>query len=103
MIIIIKTTDQVSARNAIDAVSGALEKISFQRSTFGAHQNRLESALKINSNVSENTQASESLIRDTDMAKEMIQFSLQNVLSNAAQSMLSQANKSNADVLSLLA
>ena len=76
--------------------------LKFDRSVFGAYQNRLEHAIKINDNTSENTQAAESLIRDTDMAKEMVKFSTQGILQQAGQSMLAQADQSNQGVLSLL-
>jgi len=91
-----------NARNAMDAVKGALEKVSKQRSDLGAIQNRLEHTIKNLDNVTENTQAAESQIRDTDMAKEMVKYSNNNILAQAGQSMLAQANQSNQGVLSLL-
>ena len=92
----------VNARNAMDMVKAALESVSKQRSDLGAVQNRLEHTIKNLDNVSENTQAAESQIRDTDMAKEMVRYSNNNILAQAGQSMLAQANQSNQGVLSLL-
>ena len=92
----------VNARNAMDMVKAALESVSKQRSDLGAVQNRLEHTIKNLDNVTENTQAAESQIRDTDMAKEMVRYSNNNILAQAGQSMLAQANQSNQGVLSLL-
>ena len=100
--------DQISvmthslAKNAIMAVKTALQKISEQRSNLGAIQNRLEHTIKNLDNVVENTQAAESQIRDTDMAEEMVRYSNNNILAQAGQSMLAQANQTNQGVLSLL-
>jgi flagellin len=80
----------------------ALTKVSRQRSDLGAVQNRLEHTIKNLDNVVENTQAAESAIRDTDMATEMVRYSNNNILAQAGQSMLAQANQSNQGVLSLL-
>lgn len=91
-----------AARATISSIEGALQILNFDRSVFGAYQNRLEHAVKINDNTSENTQAAESLIRDTDMATEMVKFSTQGILQQAGQSMLAQADQSNQGVLSLL-
>jgi flagellin-like hook-associated protein FlgL len=91
-----------SATSAIDEVSEALKKISEQRSLFGAYQNRLEHAANINDIVAENTESAESVIRDTDMALEMVKYSNANILRQAAQSMLAQANQSKDGVLKLL-
>jgi flagellin len=91
-----------SATSAIDEVSEALKKISEQRSLFGAYQNRLEHAANINDIVAENTESAESVIRDTDMALEMVKYSNANILRQAAQSMLAQANQSKNGVLKLL-
>ena len=92
----------VNARNAMDAVKNALQSVSKQRSDLGAVQNRLEHTIKNLDNVTENTQAAESQIRDTDMAKEMVKYSNNNILAQAGQSMLAQANQTNQGVLSLL-
>ena len=94
--------DGANARTAMDAISKALESVSQQRSDLGAVQNRLEHTIKNLDNVVENTQAAESQIRDTDMATEMVKFSNNNILAQAGQSMLAQANQSNQGVLSLL-
>lgn len=91
-----------NALRTIDEVARALEIVSRQRSVFGAYQNRLEHSVKINDNAAENTQAAESTIRDTDMAEEMVRFSNYNILQQAGESMLVQANQSNQGVLSLL-
>ena len=91
-----------SATYAIDAISDAISKVSSQRSALGAVQNRLEHTISNLDNVSENTSSAESRIRDTDMAKEMVNYSKNNILAQAGQSMLAQANQSNQGVLSLL-
>ena len=95
-------SDGSNARAAISTIKGALEKVSKQRSDLGAIQNRLEHTVKNLDNVVENTQAAESQIRDTDMATEMVRYSNNNVLAQAGQAMLAQANQSNQGVLSLL-
>ena len=77
-------------------------EISKQRSDFGAYQNRLEKAYNVNKNTQENTQYSESRIRDTDMAKAMVEYSNHNVLLQAGQAILSQMNNYNQGVLQLL-
>ena len=87
---------------AISAIAGALSKVSSQRSKLGALQNRLEHTIANLDVAAENTQAAESRIRDTDMASEMVQYSKNNILAQAGQSMLAQANQSNQGVLSLL-
>ena len=83
-------------------VKSALQTVSTQRSDLGAVQNRLEHTIKNLDNVVENTTSAESAIRDTDMASEMVRFSNNNILQQAGQSMLAQANQSNQGVLSLL-
>jgi len=83
-------------------VKKALETVSTQRSELGAIQNRLEHTIRNLDNVVENTTAAESQIRDTDMATEMVRFSNNNILAQAGQAMLAQANQSNQGVLSLL-
>ncbi len=93
---------QEAATNAIDEIADAIQIVSKQRSRFGAYQNRMEHSYQINQNVSENTQASESQIRDTDMAEEMVKYSNNQVLLQAGQSMLAQANQANQGALSLL-
>ncbi len=91
-----------SASRAINEVKGALQVVSDQRSLFGAYQNRLEHAYNINKNVEENTQASESLIRDTDIADAMMEYSINNILLQAGTSMLTQANQSSQLITQLL-
>ena len=96
----VDTEDDATA--AIDRISEAISKVSSQRSSLGAVQNRLEHTINNLDNVSENTTSAESRIRDTDMAKEMVNYSKNNILAQAGQSMLAQANQSNQGVLSLL-
>ena len=96
----VNTEDDATA--AIDRISEAISKVSSQRSSLGAVQNRLEHTINNLDNVSENTTSAESRIRDTDMAKEMVNYSKNNILAQAGQSMLAQANQSNQGVLSLL-
>ena len=90
------------ALKAIETIKEAIQKVSTQRSSLGAVQNRLEHTIKNLDNVVENTTAAESQIRDTDMASEMVKYSNNNILSQAGQSMLAQANQTNQGVLSLL-
>lgn len=91
-----------SAGNAMDKIQSAINMVSEQRSYLGALQNRLEHTIANLDNISENTQAAESRLRDTDMADEMVEYSKNNILAQAGQSMLAQANQSNQGVLSLL-
>lgn len=91
-----------NAREAIDVVGEALKIVSTQRSILGAVQNRLEHTIANLDNVVENTTSAESAIRDTDMAEEMVKFSNNQVLMQAGQSILAQANQANQGVLSLL-
>jgi flagellin len=90
------------ALKSIETIKEAIQKVSTQRSALGAVQNRLEHTIKNLDNVVENTTAAESQIRDTDMASEMVKYSNNNILSQAGQSMLAQANQTNQGVLSLL-
>ena len=90
------------ATYAIDAIADAIQKVSDQRSALGAVQNRLEHTIKNLDNVVENTTAAESQIRDTDMASTMVEYTKNNILMQAGQSMLAQANQSTQGVLSLL-
>ena len=98
----LKVDTEKSATKAIDTISDAIQKVSSQRSSLGAVQNRLEHTINNLDNVVENTTSAESRIRDTDMAKEMVNYSKNNILAQAGQSMLAQANQSNQGVLSLL-
>ena len=95
-------TDDTNALNAIETIKAALNKVSDQRSALGAVQNRLEHTINNLDNVVENTTSAESQIRDTDMATEMVKYSNNNILAQAGQAMLAQANQSNQGVLSLL-
>lgn len=98
----LKTGTATNAQSAITVVQSSIEKLSKLRSKLGAVQNRLEHTVANLDNISENTQSSESRIRDTDMAEEMVQYSKNNILQQAGQSMLAQANQANQGVLSLL-
>ncbi len=98
----LKVDSFANAGDAMDRIQKAIDKVSTQRAQLGAVQNRLEHTIANLDNVSENTQAAESRIRDTDMAKEMVTYSKNNILAQAGQSMLAQANQSNQGVLSLL-
>ena len=91
-----------TANASLSAIQGAIDKVSRQRSALGALQNRLEHTVANLDTVSENTSAAESRIRDTDMAKQMVEYSKNNILAQAGQSMLAQANQLNQGVLSLL-
>lgn len=91
-----------NATDAIDVISDALNMVSRQRAALGAVQNRLEHTINNLDNVVENTTSAESAIRDTDMAEEMVTYSNANILQQAGQSMLAQANQANQGVLSLL-
>ena len=95
-------TTQQNANKAIDQIDAAINKVSMVRATFGSVQNRLEHKID-NMNVTvENLTSAESRIRDTDMATEMMNFTKQNILTQASQSMLAQANQLPQSVLSLL-
>ena len=95
-------TDNENAVNAIQTIKESIQKVSTQRSALGAIQNRLEHTINNLDNVVENTTSAESAIRDTDMATEMVKYSNNNILAQAGQAMLAQANQSNQGVLSLL-
>ena len=94
--------DEAGATAAIDTIANAIKTVSAQRSALGAVQNRLEHTIANLDNVVENTTAAESRIRDTDMAEEMVEYSKNNILAQAGQSMLAQANQATQGVLSLL-
>jgi len=98
----LKVTTATLAKSSINVVKNALQNVSTMRSNLGAIQNRLEHTIKNLDNVVENTTSAESAIRDTDMATEMVKYSNNNILAQAGQSMLAQANQSNQGVLSLL-
>ena len=91
-----------NAGKSMDSLDNAIATVSERRSYFGAMHNRLEAAKKVDDNASENTQAAESRLRDTDMAKEIMENSKQNILEQAIQSMMAQANQSTQGVLALL-
>jgi len=95
-------TNDKNATAAIDTIASALKIVSSQRSELGSVQNRLEHTINNLDNIVENTTSAESAIRDTDMATEMVKYSNYNILAQAGQSMLAQANQSNQGVLSLL-
>ena len=98
----IKLDTLSGSRKAISAITQAIAKISDIRSALGAVQNRLEHTISNLDNIVENTTAAESEIRDTDMAQTMVEYSKNNILAQAGQSMLAQANQSTQGVLSLL-
>ena len=98
----LSVTTTESAGWAMDSLDVALEHVSRVRSSLGAYQNRLEHTIANLDNISENTQAAESRIRDTDMAKTMVEYSSSNIIMQAAQSLLAQSNQSNQGVLTLL-
>ena len=95
-------TSGAKATYAIDAIAEAIQRVSDQRSTLGAVQNRLDHTIANLDNVVENTTSAESAIRDTDMAAEMVDYTKNNILAQAGQAMLAQANSSTQGVLSLL-
>lgn len=98
----IAVTAATTAGKTVTQINSAIVKVSTERSTLGAWQNRLEHTIKNLDNASENLQASESRVRDVDMAKEMSTYSKQNILKQAATSMLAQANQAPQGVLQLL-
>ena len=95
-------SSQESAKTATTTIDAAIKKVSAARGKMGAVQNRLEHTINNLDTASENLQTAESRIRDTDMAEEMVNYSKNNILAQAGQSMLAQANQSNQGVLSLL-
>ncbi len=97
------TASTASKAGALNkSIKTAIKKLNEQRSELGAVQNRLEHTINNLDNIVENTTAAESAIRDTDMAAEMVKFANNNVLAQAGQAMLAQANQANQGVLSLL-
>ena len=100
--LLVNGKDSKNADAAINTIANAIQKVSTQRSALGAVQNRLEHTINNLDNVVENTTSAESQIRDTDMATEMVKYSNNNILAQAGQAMLAQANQSNQGVLSLL-
>ncbi len=95
-------SNETGATEAIERAGVAVRRLSTMRSKIGAQQNRLEHTIANQKNIIENTQHSESVIRDTDMAEEMVRFSKESILQQAGQSMLAQANRSTEGVLALL-
>lgn len=98
----VKVGTAAAAQSSITIIQNSITNLSALRSKLGALQNRLEHTVANLDNISENTQSAESRIRDTDMAEEMVQYSKNNILQQAGQSMLAQANQANQGVLSLL-
>ena len=98
----VKVGTASAAQSSITILQNSITNLSALRSKLGALQNRLEHTVANLDNISENTQSAESRIRDTDMAEEMVQYSKNNILQQAGQSMLAQANQANQGVLSLL-
>ncbi len=91
------------ATKGISVIAKALKMVNAARSTYGAYQNRLEHAYNINQNTAENTQSAESIIRDTDMANEMVKYMNLSILTQAGDAMIAQANQSKQLVLQMLA
>ena len=98
----VNLSTQESAQKATTAIDAAIKKVSASRGKMGAVQNRLEHTINNLDTASENMQTAESRIRDTDMAEEMVNYSKNNILAQAGQSMLAQANQANQGVLTLL-
>ena len=98
----LKVSSYDAAGSAMQKIQSAIDLVSTQRSELGALQNRLEHTIANLDNVAENTQAAESRLRDTDMADEMVEYSKNQILAQAGQSMLAQANQSTQGILSLL-
>lgn len=98
----LEVSSYAAAGSAMNAIQSAIKLVSDQRSYLGALQNRLEHTISNLDNISENTSAAESRIRDVDMAEEMVEYSKNNILAQAGQSMLAQANQSTQGVLSIL-
>jgi flagellin len=98
----VKVDTVAHAARAMEDYQYAIKALSLDRARFGAYENRLEHTRNYLGIASENTTAAESRIRDTDMAKEMAAYTKNNILAQAAQSMLAQANQSGQAVLSLL-
>ncbi|MFV8826461.1 flagellin [Alkalihalobacterium sp. APHAB7] len=98
----LSVANHTEATNAIEVINNAIEAVSAQRSNLGAFQNRLEHTISNLNNSSENLQAAESRIRDVDMAREVMNMTKNNILSQASQSMLAQANQQPQSVLQLL-
>ena len=98
----VKDDSGMAATYAIDAIADAVAKVSAQRSELGAIQNRLEHTIANLNNVVENTTSSESILRDTEMASAMVSYANRNILLQAGQTILSQANQSKQSVLRLL-
>ena len=98
----IKVSSNAVAGQSMSLIQKAINRVSEERSKLGAIQNRLEHTINNLDTTSENTSAAESRIRDTDMATEMVEYSKNNILAQAGQSMLAQANQANQGVLSLL-
>ena len=98
----VSVSSNTDAGTAMSTIQDAIKTVSKQRSALGAVQNRLEHTVANLDNISENTSAAESRLRDTDMAEEMVNYSKNNILAQAGQSMLAQANQSTQGVLSIL-
>ena len=98
----LSVSTHADASNSMSAITAAIKTVSAARSRLGAKQNRLEYTINNLENYSENLTSAESQIRDTDMATEMTRYTKNNILQQAAQSMLAQANQSTQGVLSLL-
>ncbi|WP_411170327.1 flagellin [Clostridium sp. MB05] len=95
-------TIALNSGSSVGAIEAAIDEVNLQRATYGSQQNRLEHTINNLNTTSENLTAAESRIRDVDMAKEMMNFSKNNILQQAAQAMISQANQQPQGVLQLL-
>ena len=98
----LNVSTQKSAASSIDAIKAAINKVSTNRGNLGALQNRLEYTINNLDTTNENMTAANSRIRDTDMAKEMMNYTKMNILTQAAQAMLAQANQQPQSILQLL-
>ncbi len=98
----IDVTSYENASSAIKSINNAIEMVSDMRSQFGATENRLRAAKELDDNISENTSAAESRLRDTDMAEEMVNYSKNNILQRAAEAMMAQINANSQNIVQLL-
>lgn len=97
----VDVTSHAKASKSLDQIYGALDMVSEMRTSYGVTQNRLEAAMSVDDIVAENAQASESLLRDADMAKESVANAMQRILMQSGQSILAQANQAPQNILQL--
>jgi flagellin len=98
----LSVADSANAQSSVEKINAAINTVSAERAQLGSKQNRLEHTIKNLDTAAENLQASESRIRDVDMAKEMMTYTKNNILNQAATAMLAQANQAPQGVLQLL-